>query len=187
MEHREITLYTGEVALVSAEDYEALSQFRWHRRVAPNGTKYALRTVVTERGPRKVGMHREILNAPKGMEVDHVNGDGLDNRRRNLRLCTPRQNMLNRCSLRGSRSRYKGVCPHQGRFMVFINPEVGNQVYIGSYTTEEEAAHAYDAAAREHHGRFGRYNFPREGERSALPGVSAPSPRESAAAGEGQS
>lgn len=96
--------------------------------------------------------------------VDHVNGNGLDNRRCNLRVCTPQQNAFNSKPVRGSRSKFKGVkyntaCKNKWTARIRIN---GKQVDIGRFETEEEAARAYDKVAKEVQGDFAWLNFPNE-------------------------
>jgi len=94
---------------------------------------------------------------------DHVNGNGLDNRRENLRPATNAQNSRNRASHRGSSSRYKGVSFDRGRGKWLAQLWVdGKPKYKAAFALEEDAARAYDAAAREHHGAFARVNFPEE-------------------------
>jgi hypothetical protein len=96
------------------------------------------------------------------MEVDHVNGDGLDNRRSNLRVCTHAENARNQSSrTRMSTSRFRGVVwakdRRKWRAMIGDN---GRTVHLGNFTDEIEAAQAYDRAAREMYGAFARLNFP---------------------------
>lgn len=108
-----------------------------------------------------IGMHRVIVDAPPGMEVDHVNGNGLDNRRHNLRLCTKSQNQGNRQKHRQSASKFKGVwwdkSKQKWRAAVRVN---GRRIYGGLFLREEDAARRYDELAIEHFGRFARVNFP---------------------------
>jgi hypothetical protein len=111
-------------------------------------------------------LSRLIAKAPTGFVVDHINGDPLDNRRANLRICTVQQNNWNRRRRPSGHSRFKGVTLSSGRWTAFIAPN-GKQVCLGSFPTEEEAALAYDAAARDAYGHFACLNFPPEGARSA--------------------
>ena len=97
---KEIKLTQGQVALVDDEDFERLNQYKWC--IAFNGSNwYAARTVSIGNGnQKKVLMHREIMNAPKGVQVDHKNGDGLFNCKENLRFCTNQQNQFNQKNAR---------------------------------------------------------------------------------------
>ena len=117
----------------------------------------------------KTYLHRWLLDAPRNKQVDHINGDPRDNRRSNLRLATNRQNQWNQGSMRNSVSKYKGVgwCRRTESWQVAIK-EGDSTVFIGRFGDEVEAAKAYDERARALHGEYGRYNFPREGERSAV-------------------
>lgn len=113
-------------------------------------------------------MHKMIL---PGVEVDHIDGNPLNNRRSNLRPATRTQNQRNRRKQRKPvTSRYKGVCLNRktGKWIAYINPGGGKTIYLGSHRVEEDAARAYDEAARRHHGAFARLNFPEDGEQSAL-------------------
>lgn len=104
-------------------------------------------------------LHRLIL--ADAAIVDHINGNGLDNRRINLRSCTRAQNSRNmRAPLLGS-SRYKGVRQFAGKWRASIRLS-GTRIHLGTFATEEEAALAYDAVAAEHYGDFAFLNFPRE-------------------------
>lgn len=103
-------------------------------------------------------MHRLLLQAPKGLRVDHRNGNGLDNRRENIRLCDAAQNGWNAGARRG---RFKGVNANMGGFRASIRCR-GAVVYCGWAKTEEAAARLYDLKAIELHGEFARLNFPRE-------------------------
>lgn len=104
-------------------------------------------------------LHRMIMNAPPGIQVDHINGDPLDNRRCNLRLCTHAENQCNQHVVRG-RSQFKGVTWHkQNRKWRARIVHHGKDIHLGLFDDEVEAARAYDAAACEFHGDFARLNF----------------------------
>jgi hypothetical protein len=153
---RMIPLTKGMYAKVDEADYEELSRYNWN--YTPLG--YAARTD----GHRSVPMHRQIMRAPKGMEVDHANHITLDNRRSNLRVCTHAENAQNRPAPRRSwstSSRYKGVCKRaKSKTWTATISRDGKQMHIGQFETEEEAARAYDVVARELHGEFAVLNFP---------------------------
>ena len=161
-----IPLTRGLVAMIDASDYPVLSAYNWI--ASPRGGSepselglfYAASTI---RG-KKLTMHRFLMGEPKSLEVDHVNGDGLDNRRCNLRVCTHQENLRNRRprrDLRGRKrlsSRFVGVCRFRAKWQAHIGLN-GKRTYLGVFETEEAAASAYDAAAREHFGEFARLNF----------------------------
>lgn len=157
---RRIPLSNNQFALVSDEDYERVAQFNWS--YDRNG--YACRMVQVhrengKRTRRKVMMHRFILNAPKGTEVDHANHDGLDNRRENIRTVTHAQNRHNARPRMNSSSQYKGVSYHKRdgnwRASIAVN---GVKREIGTFRTEHAAAIAYNAAARAAWGEFAYQN-----------------------------
>lgn len=149
-----IPLNKGFQTIVDASDYDWLMKWRW--RIVEKG--YAQRSV--HKGEdiktKALFMHRAILNTPSGFYSDHINGDKLDNRRGNLRICTPHQNNLNRPNITG---KYKGVywCKRQQRWMAQIMKDQAN-IYIGSFLTPEQAALAYNKAAILYHGEFARLN-----------------------------
>jgi len=125
---------------------------------------YAVRKTHGPHSSRKsLYLHREILGVTEPrVKVDHLNGDGLDNQRENLRACSTAQNNMNRAKRRRrSSSTYKGVCWHTryGRFQAEIKLN-GKSKFLGMFETEVDAALAYDAAAREHFGQFACTNFP---------------------------
>lgn len=155
---REISLTQGQVALVDDEDYAALAQFRWsaHKR---GKSFYAMRAK-----PRpEIGsilMHRVITCAGDGLSVDHVDGDGLNNQRHNLRVVSHQQNLCNQRKQNNTSSKFKGVCWRHDtrRWMAYITVK-GKRHYLGHFKTEKEAGKTYDAAAQQYHGQFARTNF----------------------------
>jgi hypothetical protein len=158
---RKIDLGEGKWTILDQEDYYRLNQFKWY--VNGNGFKfYAFRNIIIGPGrTRMLSMHRDIMNSPKGLLVDHKNHDSLDNRRQNLRLATHSQNTCNKQSKRtGCSSKFRGVSYDKKRG--YWNTQVvceGKMVFFGRFKNEFDAAKAYDEAAKKHHGEFARLNF----------------------------
>ena len=146
---RTIRLTKGFVATVDGADFKPLSQHYWHAHVTKN-TTYARSRI----NGRLVYMHRLLLSAPRGKEVDHVNSDGLDNRRSNIRLCTKSQNNANRRSFKGT-SRYKGVYfdKKRNRWVAEIQKD-GRRRWLGMFEDESDAGEAYRNASLELFGEF---------------------------------
>lgn len=152
--------YPAMFATVDAADFEALNKWKWSAEKR-GGRFYATRCAIGANGKKTtVRMHREITQAGDGFEVDHADGNGLNNRRANLRICSASENQQNRTSVRGS-SAYKGVLRDRshGCWKAKIVVD-GKRFMLGSFTTEEAAARRYDQAAKAHFGRFARLNFP---------------------------
>ncbi|HEV7352551.1 MAG TPA: HNH endonuclease [Brevundimonas sp.] len=152
---RLIPLTQGQCAIVDDDDFAWLSQWKWHAQKNGRGGFYAKR-----RGENRqvISMHREIIQTPKGLVTDHVDGNGLNNQRSNLRLATQLQNMMNRRGKRGGTSRFKGVwvdpSPRNLKAWRAAIRVDGKLCYLGRFTTEEEAGAAYAHAAAEHFGHF---------------------------------
>ena len=176
----EIPLSRGFVAIVDADDYEWLSKYKWC--VVTNGKRFgnrpfALTTVKAEYDgetwTKRELMHRMILGIRQrdSVVVDHINGNSLDNRRNNLRVTSQANNAMNRRKIKKTASQYKGVTRRKSktgapRWVASIRKD-RIPFRLGHFLLEEDAALAYDAAAREMFGNFACLNFPREGERPA--------------------
>ena len=159
-----LALSCGQYVIVDDDDLPLLTSHQWFAKPAHGGKFYAMR-----RAPGNVSlyMHRVLMNAPAGVEVDHINRDPLDNRRANLRLCTRNQNAWN------ARARQKGLRPEAiGLRGVMLDPQNGRPLwrarvkangerYYGKRrATALQAAFDYDEIATRVHGEFASLNFP---------------------------
>lgn len=153
---KEIQLTQGKVALVDDEDFELLNSFKWcaHKR---RHTYYACRNFRLNGKSATLYMHQAIMNF-KG--ADHVDGEGLNNQRYNLRKCTQQENLLNKCTNKNGTSKYKGVdwIKRRSKWRARIKLN-GRQTYIGEFANEDEAGMAYDERAKVLFGEFARLNF----------------------------
>lgn len=152
---RYIKLTQGKRAIVDDEDFGKLGVYNW--RYFDHGSGYAVRRPSGKHGINKVVyMHREIIGAVKGQQVDHKNGDGLDNRKENLRFSSQKQN----CQNKKSSKKYKGVYRVTDRVgfrsSIYIN---GKSKYLGYFYNQEDAAKAYDKAAKYYFGEFAKTNY----------------------------
>ncbi len=153
---RLIPLTRGLFALVDAEDYAQLSRFQWFAEGGPR-TYYAVRK---ENG-KSIKMHRQILNAPDNLVVDHIDHNGLNNRKSNLRLATFTQNCQNQRRISHGTSKYKGV--HWNKRLKKWAAQITcdkKTHHLGYFTNEIDAAKAYDRAAKKYHREFAVPNFP---------------------------
>ena len=153
-----LELSNGGHAFIDAEDEPILEGYRWRWRFEGDGNLY----VIARTRHTYVRMHRVVLGVTDpSLQVDHANGNGLDNRKANLRICTAQENARNRRRRpRGASSRFKGVTFHRAARKWQAQIKVGGKsLYLGLFDSEEEAARAYDAAAEEHYGEFAALNL----------------------------
>lgn len=143
---KKICLTQGFYALVDDEDYERLAQYKWYTNTQKNRhTSYAIRVVQG----RTVYMHRVIMNASKGLEIDHINGNGLDNRRENLRICSRSENQRN--SYKHRNGKPLGVYKMKMGKYVYYGAQLridGKTKGIGSFKTQKEAVEAFNQVIR---------------------------------------
>lgn len=157
---RRIRLTQGKYAIVDPEDYERLNRHKWYAVKYRQGF-YAVRSVTVGKKKGHVHMHREIINAEAGKLCDHINHNGLDNRKANLRQVSRVENVWNSRKRKGrSSSKYKGVSwfKRKKKWQARIQAN-GRNIFIGSYKNEIAAARAYDEAAKKYHGQFAVLNF----------------------------
>lgn len=153
---KQIPLTQGKFSIVDDEAFDKLNEFRWHL----NAHGYAQRNVGSSTGTKRsiVLMHRIVVGASTGEEVDHINMDRIDNRISNLRVATKQQNLFNRSKNRNNTSGHKGVVWHKAacKWMATINV-MYKQIYLGLFDDINEAALAYQTAAKKYHGEFARW------------------------------
>jgi hypothetical protein len=150
-----VELTRGAVATIDAADIHLVSSNNWCLQLL-GGRQYAGHS---QRGEsrRLVLMHRVIFDAPGGMHIDHIDGDGLNNRRSNLRLASREGNMRNVGKTASNTSGYKGVhwCEGAKKWRCQIRTD-GGRISLGLFDTPEAAYEAYRSAAMAHHGEYAR-------------------------------
>jgi hypothetical protein len=151
-----LTRLRGREVLVDAADLplferERLSINVMHRR----GDRVYAYAWLLRPGGRGVPLHRHLTGAPAGLVVDHINGNTLDNRRSNLRVCTRAENGRNRARNQRHSTGYKCVAPHRSGYIARIQHN-GRRIFLGCFKSPEEAHRAYERAANELHGEFAR-------------------------------
>lgn len=146
------------IVLVDDDDYEKFKKFNW------SGDLYACRKTGKYLGNYKykwktIWLHREIMSCPKDQTVDHINGNTLDNRKENLRICSFKENSFNRARHGKNTSGYKGVSTtRQGTYRAYCYIQK-KQIHLGIFPSAIRAAQAYDTAAIKHYGEFACTNF----------------------------
>lgn len=153
-----IELTRGYSAIVDDADYEWLNQWKWHVMVdTRHNVATAARSVhgaeMVRNGKNRIYMHRFIMDCPTDMEIDHINGNTLDNRRSNLRIVTRSENLRNRRVFKNNKCGFKGVqLDTSGKWQVVIR--------YGAYETAKEAAAEFDRVITFIYGEFAKLNFP---------------------------
>lgn len=152
---KEINLTQGLVAKVDDKDYQYLNQFKWFAR--RSGNVFYAERIVTRMGVRQeIFMHNAIMQPQKGLFVDHIDRNGINCQRHNMRICTRSQNNMNRIAW--GQSKYKGVSYNDGkiRARIRLNKKLIN---LGNFKTEKDAAIAYNNAAKKYFGEFANLNI----------------------------
>ncbi len=156
-----VPITKGYFAVIDDADYDLVSVRSWYATISGDRVYADARIKLPDGSKKTFRMHRVIMNAAPHETVDHRDGDGLNNRRENLRICTATENKRNRRV--SSWRRFKGVSFVPGcgrpRASICFNKK---QIRLGRFDTEEEAAIAYDSAARHYFGEFALCNFPRD-------------------------
>lgn len=151
---RYIPLSQGYITTVDDDDFDYLLSFTWYAKKGSGrrGSQYYAHNW-------KLGkMHRLIMRCPKGMQVDHINHNPMDNRKCNLRICTLKENLYNRRRKPKGSSRFLGVQPSGKKWTASIGVEY-KRIHLGTYETQEAAAKAYDLNAQKYFGEFANLNF----------------------------
>jgi len=151
---KKIQLTKGKTAIVDDGDYDLISTYKWYAEIR-FGIWYAKGRV----DGKMVFMHRFLLNAPSSLVVDHIDGDGLNNCRSNIRLATPSQNSMNQRVAVSNKTGYKGVhfVGTMGKYRATIRVG-GKSIHLGYFENREHAAMSYNAAARQYFGEFAQLN-----------------------------
>lgn len=154
---RLIPLTKGYSAMVDDEDFERVSELSWHVHIGPRGKVYAVHAVFVNGRSRRIQMHTLLTGI---LSPDHIDGDGLNNQKYNLRPATHQQNCWNKRPHRGSSSKFKGVSKSpSGKWKAAIKPSAGT-IYLGKFKEECDAAQSYNFAAAELFGKFAWFNTP---------------------------
>ncbi len=156
----EIKLTHEKVALVDTADYVFLSRFKWIAIKMGNTYAAARSGPKAEGGHELIMMHRRIMRLKLGdkLQVDHINHNGLDNRRCNLRVCSNQQNAFNSVKSANRSSHYKGVSKRRNGAWEGRIGFCGKTIYLGWFKTEQDAAKAYNLAAVKYFGEFANLN-----------------------------
>jgi hypothetical protein len=145
---------SGYDVLIDDEDFDKIKPLKWYRSYSGKRKLVYFISVGTRPNRKTIRLHRFIINAPNGKEVDHINSDTLDNRKINLRICTRDQNACNRRKNLNNTSGYKGVYFENGRWRAMIGTN-GKLKSLGKFGSKEEAHKAYCEASKRYHGEFG--------------------------------
>lgn len=159
---RKILLTQGKIALVDEEYFEKINKFKWY---AWNYNKkngfYALRNILINNKRSTISMHKEIMGSSNNLCIDHINGNGLDNRKSNLRFCTRQQNQFNRkYHNKNNKLKTKGIIWDKQRKKFRAEIKFNRKlIYLGRYNTLPEARQARKTAELKHFGEFAERNM----------------------------
>lgn len=156
---KQIKLTQGRFSLIDDEDFEKVSKYKWN--VSFNKRNNSFRpstTIILNNKKYTLLLSRFIMNCPKGMVVDHINHNTLDNRRCNLRICTFKENIYNLKLRKSSKYGYKGISFKKNRWIVQLKKDK-KYIYGGSFKDKIEAAKTYDEKAKELFGKYANLNF----------------------------
>lgn len=157
---KEILLSSGKITFVDEEDYQRVIQYNWWSQIRKNNVWYAKVRMRLPGGERRlVSLHRFIMNCHSDDQIDHIDHDGLNNCKDNLRICTASQNRQNERKRNNTSSQFKGVCWDRNRRMWLARIKVDKKLYnLGRFNSEQQAAKVYDLAAIKHFGPFACLN-----------------------------
>jgi hypothetical protein len=158
---KEVELSKGKVALVDDDSFDLVTGYTWHcSHIHGKDIHYAKTNIRVGDRQKQIWMHRLILGCPSNKEVDHIDSNGLNNQKSNLRIATHQQNLFNQRKRSGGTSQYKGVCwcKRSERWLAQLVINRKNKV-LGYFDDEISAAVAYDTAAMFYFGEFARKNF----------------------------
>lgn len=162
-----LQLTQGKFAQVDDSDYEYLNQFKWYTiKTKSKDRFYAGRGIKVNGKQKMLMLHTDIMKPDKGNVTDHIDHNGLNCQRINMRICTANQNRKNRSASPGKTSKYLGVRLHKqaykGKICLRWEAQIvsgGKQIYLGKFKDEIEAAKCYDKAAAKYHGEYSNFNF----------------------------
>lgn len=150
-----IFLINGGESVVDKNSWDRACNYRWYKMPGANTTQYAQATRTIGGFSKTYSLHRICTSAPKGMDVDHIDRDGLNNRLSNLRICTRAENLHNGKIKRTNTSGFKGIRKNHGKWEARMRIN-GKNKYLGIFAKKEDAAEAYKKYAIKKHGEFYR-------------------------------
>lgn len=164
-----IRLTRNKFALVDDQDFNWLNEFNWYAHKGKSPGLWYVSRGVNKPKRTTISMHRLILDVPQGVDIDHIDRNGLNNQRNNLRVATKIQNAGNQRKIVGASSRYKGVTWHKrdNRWQAQLQTKK-RMLFLGTFTIEQEAALAYDEAAMKYFGAYAYTNKMLELDRSNI-------------------
>jgi hypothetical protein len=158
---KNLILARGDMAILDDEDFDRLHEFKWYSKCNSSGIVYAQASVCIYPEWKKLFLHREVMNVEDSrVWIDHIDRNGLNCQKSNLRLCNASQNGANSSKRSNNTSGFKGVYWHHGSWYAAIRVNY-KKIYVCGLASAEDAARAYDKMAVEHFGNFANLNFPK--------------------------